>query len=250
MSAVIEFRNVSFSFGGPPVLEAVDLSVEPGEFLGVVGPNGSGKTTLLRLVLGLLEPDRGDVRVLGGTPAEARHRVGYVPQFARFRRDFPLTVEQMVLMGRLGPGAAIGGWRRRDRELAGQAMSELEIADLARRSIATLSGGQLQRALIARALTGDPEILLLDEPTANVDFRLEERLFDRLRALTEHCTVLVVSHDVGFISSYVSRVACVNRSVETHTPAGMTGDTIESLYGAPVQMVHRAHHHHHGGEEH
>lgn len=250
MSAVIEFRDVSFSFTGPPVLESVDLSVQEGEFLGVVGPNGSGKTTLLRLVLGLLEPDEGRIQVLGGTPAEARHRVGYVPQFARFRHDFPLSVEQMVLMGRLGPGIGLGGWRRQDREAARRAMAELEIGELARRPIATLSGGQLQRALIARALTGDPEILLLDEPTANVDFRLEARVFDQLKALTEHCTVLVVSHDVGFISRFVSRVACVNRYVETHTPAEMTGDTIESLYGAPVQMVHRAHHHHKGEGEH
>jgi zinc transport system ATP-binding protein len=249
MSTVIEFQDVSFSFGGPPVLESVDLSVTPGEFLGVVGPNGSGKTTLLRLVLGLLEPDRGRVLVLGGAPAETRHRVGYVPQFARFRRDFPLNVEQMVLMGRLGPGVGPGGWRRNDREAARQAMADLEIGDLGRRPIATLSGGQLQRALVARALTSDPEILLLDEPTANVDFRLEERLFQRLKALTERCTVLVVSHDVGFISSFVSRVACVNRHVETHTPAGMTGETIETLYGTPVQMVHRAHHHQPGENE-
>lgn len=246
MSAVIEFRDVSFRFAGPPVLEDVNLRVEPGEFLGVVGPNGSGKTTLLRLVLGLIEPDQGEVTVLGGPPDEARHRVGYVPQFARFRRDFPLNVEQMVLMGRLGPGIGLGGWRRGDRDAARQAMADLQIEELAQRPIATLSGGQLQRALIARALTGDPEVLLLDEPTANVDFRLEERVFEQLRALTSHCTVLVVSHDVGFISRFVSRVACVNRFVETHTPADMTGATIESLYGAPVQMVHRAHHHHPG----
>ncbi len=123
-------------------------------------------------------------------------------------------------------------------------MAELEISDLARRPIATLSGGQLQRGLIARAMAAEPEILLLDEPTANVDFRLEQRVFDKLKSLTDRCTILVVSHDVGFISHFVSRVACVNRVVDVHRPADMTGDTIESLYGAPVRMVHRAHHHH------
>lgn len=243
MSAVIEFRGVNFRFAGPPVLEDVNLSIEPGEFLGVVGPNGSGKTTLLKLVLGLEEPESGEVRVFGGSPEQARHRVGYVPQFARFRRDFPINVEQMVLMGRLGRGVRPGGWNRRDREAARAAMAELEIVELARRPIATLSGGQLQRALIARALAGDPEILLLDEPTANVDFRSEKRVFDRLKALTDHCTVLVVSHDIGFVSHFVSRVVCVNRFVETHRPADMTGDTVEALYGAPIRMVHRAHHH-------
>lgn len=246
MPAVIEFRDVSFRFTGPPVLEDVNLAVEKGEFLGVVGPNGSGKTTLLKLVLGLLEPGHGSVTVFGGPPEDARHRVGYVPQFARFRRDFPINVEQMVLMGRLGPGIGLGGWRKRDREAAQDAMAELEITDLAGRPIATLSGGQLQRALIARALAASPEILLLDEPTANVDFRSEKRVFDKLKALTEHCTVLVVSHDIGFVSSFVSRVACVNRYVETHRPAEMTGESIEALYGAPMRMVHRAHHHREG----
>lgn len=243
MPGVIEFRDVSFGYDGSPVLEAVDLSVRRGEFIGVVGPNGSGKTTLLKLVLGLLEPGRGEVRVLGGSPAQNRHRIGYVPQSGRFRRDFPISVEQMVLMGRLSRGPGLGGWRRRDREAARRAMAELDIEALAPRPIGTLSGGQLQRALIARALAGEPEILLLDEPTANVDFPQEQRLFEELRAGTGGRTVLVVSHDVGFVSGFVSRVACVNRFVETHEPAQLTGATIESLYGAPVRMVHQAHHH-------
>lgn len=247
MSAVIEMRDVSFRFHGPTVLEDVGLSVERGEFLGVVGPNGSGKTTLLKLVLGLLEPGRGQVRVLGGDPAERGHRIGYVPQFARFRRDFPIRVEQMVLMGRLGRGAAPGGWRARDREAARRSMAEMDISGLAQRPVATLSGGQLQRALIARALAGEPEILLLDEPTANVDFKLEKRLFEQLKALTPRCTILVVSHDVGFVSHFVDRVVCVNRYVESHRPAELTGETIEALYGGPIRMVHRAHHH--GGSE-
>lgn len=245
--AIIEFRDVSFRYAGPPVLESVNLRVQPGEFLGVVGPNGSGKTTLLKLILGLLEPQDGEVRVFDRPPHEVRHRVGYVPQFARFRRDFPLNVEQMVLMGRLGLGILPGGWRLEDREAVRDAMTELEIAELARRPVATLSGGQLQRALIARALASQPELLLLDEPTANVDFRSEKRVFDKLESLTDHCTVLVVSHDIGFVSHFVGRVACVNRFVETHTPAEMTGESIEALYGAPMRMVHRAHHHQ--GEE-
>lgn len=246
MPAVIEFREVGFRYAGPPVLEGVNLAVEQGEFLGVVGPNGSGKTTLLKLILGLLEPTRGSVTVFGGPPQDARQRLGYVPQFARFRRDFPINVEQMVLMGRLGAGIGLGGWRGRDREAARDAMAELEISELAGRPIATLSGGQLQRALIARALAAGPEILLLDEPTANVDFRSEKRVFEKLKGLTDHCTVLVVSHDIGFVSSFVSRVACVNRYVETHRPAEMTGESIEALYGAPMRMVHRAHHHREG----
>jgi len=245
MPPVIELENVSFSYHGPRVLVDVSLSVERGEFLGVVGPNGSGKSTLIKLILGLLRPDRGSVRVLGGNPDEVRSRLGYVPQFAHFRRDFPLSVEQMVLQGRLGGGLQWGPWRRADREAAREALAEMNIAELAPRPIATLSGGQLQRAVIARALTSGPEILLLDEPTSNVDLRQETALFEHLKALTERCTVLVVSHDVGFISGYVDRVACVNRTLVTHRTAELTGETIETLYGEPLRMVH-GHGHHHG----
>lgn len=237
MNPVIEFRDVSFRYDGPPVLESIELKIEKGEFLGVVGPNGGGKTTLLKLVLGLLEPSDGEVIVMGRRPAEGRMFTGYVPQFAAFKRDFPITVEEAVLLGRLGIAPPIGGYRRQDREAAMRAMAKTEVLDLRKRALTTLSGGELQRVLIARALVSDPEILLLDEPTANVDLRLETDIFDLLREIARRATIVVVSHDIGFVSRYVTRVACLNRTLICHTASEITGEIIEKLYGRPVRMV-------------
>jgi zinc transport system ATP-binding protein len=237
MNPVIEFRGVSFRYDGPSILEAVDLSIEKREFLGVVGPNGGGKTTLLKLALGLLEPTEGKVLVMGQHPAEGRRAIGYVPQFAAFRRDFPITVEETVLLGRLGIAPRIGGYGHQDREAARRAMAEMEVLDLRRRPLTALSGGELQRVLIARALVSEPEILLLDEPTANVDLRLEMDIFELLKDVNRWATIVVVSHDIGFISRYVTRVACLNRTLICHTTSEITGKVIEELYGRPVRMV-------------
>jgi zinc transport system ATP-binding protein len=234
---VITLENVSFAYGEVPILEDVSLAVEEGEFLGLVGPNGGGKSTLLKLVLGLLAPDAGRVTVLGAAPARARGAIGYVPQFATFRRDFPITVGETVLLGRLGKTRAVLGYRAQDRAVARRTMEETGVADLAARPIETLSGGQLQRVLIARALAGEPRILLLDEPTANIDLRAEVDIFDLLKTLNARMTLMVVSHDIGFVSQYVTRVACLNRTLFCHTASGISGELIQQLYGAPVRMI-------------
>jgi zinc transport system ATP-binding protein len=233
----IMLEKISFAYDGLLALEDVSLEVDEGEFVGLVGPNGGGKSTLLRIVLGLLTPDSGRVSVLGEPPARARHAIGYVPQFATFRRDFPLTVEDTVLLGRLGRTRALFGYRAEDHSAALRAMEETGVAELAERPIGTLSGGQLQRVLIARALTCEPRILLLDEPTANIDSRAEVDIFDLLKALNARMTILVVSHDIGFISQYVTLVACLNRTLLCHTTSPISGDVIQRLYGAPVRMI-------------
>ena len=240
---VIDIQQVHFAYGDVPVLENVDLTVQAGEFLGLVGPNAGGKSTLLKLILGLLEPGAGRVLVLGRTPRAARRRLGYVPQHPPFPRDFPISVGDVVLMGRLGLGRMLGGWRRADRAAAARALAEVEAGDLAARPIGTLSGGQLQRVLLARALVGEPEILILDEPTANIDQRLEGEVFDLLARLNERLTIVVVSHDIGFISTYVSRVACLNRTLVCHHTDNIDGQTITELYGGDVRMISHGHKH-------
>jgi len=239
---VIRLRRVYFSYAGPAVLEGIDLQVQAGEFLGVVGPNAGGKSTLLKLILGLLKPQSGTVEVLGRSPEAARREVGYVAQYPSFRRDFPIDVEHMVLMGRLGNGLLIGGWRRRDREVVWRTMAETEVDSLADRQLATLSGGQLQRVMLARALACEPKILILDEPTANIDLRIETDIFDLLRQLNRRMSIIVVSHDIGFISRYVSRVACVSRTLICHHTADIDGRVIQDLYGSDVRMVEHVHH--------
>ncbi|MFP4495138.1 MAG: metal ABC transporter ATP-binding protein [Halochromatium sp.] len=252
-STVIEIQQVGFAYGDVPVLEAVSLQVAAGEFLGLVGPNAGGKSTLLKLILGLLSPQQGQIRVLGRTPKQARRRLGYVPQYPAFPRDFPIQVLDVVLMGRLGlgthPWQRVGGWRRADREIARRTLADVEAGDLAAAPIGSLSGGQLQRVLLARALVGEPEILILDEPTANIDQRLEGEIFELLARLNDRLTIVVVSHDIGFISSYVSRVACLNRTLVCHPTEAIDGDVINALYGERVRLINHEHgdSHAHGG---
>ena len=244
--SVIKIRDLHFNYGDVPILEDINIDIQRKEFIGMVGPNGSGKTTLLKIILGLLAPDHGTVEVLGKPPVQSVKDVGYMPQLAPFSRDFPISVEETVLMGRLGKTSSMGFFRKEDKQLAAESMEAVEILDLRKRSIGSLSGGQLQRALIARALTCNPEIMILDEPTANVDMKVEKDIFDLLKKLNEKITIIVVTHDIGFISQYIDRVACINRTLICHPTSELTGETIENLYGTHVHMVH----HHHEGEDH
>lgn len=241
MNPVIAVDRLSFRYDGPRVLEDVYLAIDEREFVGLVGPNGGGKSTLLKLILGLLTPEQGRIRVLGQSPRAARRRIGYVPQFTRFPRNFPISVTEVVVQGRLGSGIPWFGFAARDYAAARQAMAETGIGELERRGIHQLSGGQLQRVLLARALAGAPEILILDEPTSNVDAQAEEAVFDLLRRLNERLTIVVVSHDIGFISDYVGRVACLNRTLECHDTGQVSGDTLAALYQEPVRVIRHDH---------
>lgn len=238
---IIKVDNVSFSFDGPVVLDHVSLDVMKGEFLGIVGPNAGGKSTLLKLILGLLEPDSGRITVMGKSPKRGRLAIGYVPQYASFERSFPITVQDTVLLGLVGKSRSTFGYNKADYQRVRDALQETETEDLEGRLLHTLSGGQLQRVLIARALVSKPDILILDEPTSNIDSRVEEDIFDLLKKLNERSTILVVSHDIGFISEYVTRVACLNRTLVCHETAAISGKTIEELYGSPVHMIQHSH---------
>ncbi|MEX2516155.1 MAG: ATP-binding cassette domain-containing protein, partial [Gammaproteobacteria bacterium] len=209
----------------------------------LIGPNAGGKSTLLKLMLGLLQPDAGAIEVLGTKPAASRLQMGYVPQHAAFARDFPINVEETVMLGLLGLSRNAGGFSRTDRAKVAAALATVEIEDLAKRRLQELSGGQLQRVLIARALISEPEILLLDEPTANIDVRAEEDIFALLKNHNEKMTIVVVSHDVAFISGFVSRVACLNRTLVCHDTAAIDGQLIKNLYAAPVRLIQHNHAH-------
>ncbi|MGV6858495.1 MAG: metal ABC transporter ATP-binding protein [bacterium] len=238
---VLSIKNLSFSYGESLVLDNISLDVKPREFLGVVGPNAGGKSTLLKLILGLLKPTRGTIEVFGEIPEVGRTRIGYVPQYPAFKRDFPITVEHTVLMGRLGKTRWFGGYSKDDKVVARRVMTETEVDALARRQLGTLSGGQLQRVLMARALACEPDILILDEPTANIDQRMETDIFDLLKRLNKNLTIIVVSHDIGFISQYVTRVACINQTLMCHHTSHIDGQLIDQLYGAHVHHVEHLH---------
>lgn len=241
MVAAVRFQGVRFSYGAAPLLSDVTFEIEQGEFFGLIGPNGSGKSTLLRLIMGLLKPDAGEIRVLNAAPGQALPRVGYVPQHPSFSRNLPFSVLEVVLVGRLSTGHSAGGFSRGDRDAARAVLETMEIGHLADRRLHTLSGGELQRVLIARALVCEPALLILDEPTANIDIAAEEDVFALLREYSRHMTIVIVTHDVSFISAYVSRVGCVNRSVVCHRTEALTGKTVSELYGSDVKMIRHTH---------
>ena len=212
---IIDVEDVTFSYGNAPVLERVNLQVHDGEFLGIVGPNAGGKSTLLKIILGLLQPQSGRTRVLGRRPRLACRMIGYVPQHPSFPRDFPITVEQVVLLGRLGvkqSGDWLGAIRPSflhgmDREAARRALCEVEADDLADRQIASLSGGQQQRVAIARALAHKPSLVFADEPTGNLDRRIGKQVFDVMLELKRELgtSLVVVTHD-ELIAARMERV--------------------------------------------
>ncbi|MBW1708811.1 MAG: ABC transporter ATP-binding protein [Deltaproteobacteria bacterium] len=238
MNEVVEIENVSFRYEDHFVLENVFLTVNEGDFLGVIGPNGSGKTTMLKIILGLLHPSSGQIRVFGRSPRHARHLLSYVPQNAQIDRLFPVSVQDVVLMGRLGASKAVGRYRSSDVKVAHKALAEVDLDDLSDHRLGTLSGGQRQRVLIARALASQPRLLLLDEPTSSVDSRVELGFYELLKKLNETVTILLVSHDLGFVSTYVNRVACVNRRLVVHRITEITGGEIKGdLYDEPMHRI-------------
>jgi len=242
----IECSRVAFGFrAGVPVIEDATFAVPTRSLTCVIGPNGGGKTTLLLLMLGLLQPLSGTVRVLGRLPGEARTRIGYMPQRVGVDDTFPASVMDAVLMGRLDRHAC-GRYDRSDREAALGVLSEMGVADLARRPFFSLSGGQRQRALIARALVSQPELLLLDEPTAYVDPAFADQFYAIVERLRSKMTVVIVSHDLGVVSERVDQVVCVNRTVRIHPVSAMTGEVINAVYGSRLNLVRHDHNCNHG----
>ena len=247
----IEFDHVWFSYDRTTVLEDITFTLEQGDFLGILGPNGGGKTTLLRLMLGLLKPDKGRIRILGQEPHEATRRVGYLPQDVDFNRAFPVSVTDVALMGRLSRTWLGKRYSRKDRDKVDEVLKKVGMWDHRHRPIGKISGGQRQRVFIARALAADPEMLFLDEPTASVDPEFQTDLYGFLKELNESVTVVVITHDVGVISRYIKCVACVNKRLFFHACGEITQEMIEESYHSPVDLVahglpHRVLHSHEG----
>jgi zinc transport system ATP-binding protein len=232
---IIETQNLNFSYNGHPVIRDVNLSIQSGDFMAMIGPNGGGKTTLLKLMLGLLKADSGSIRIYGKAPKDVSYRIGYVPQDIHINQNFPISSLDVVLMGKLKPGR---GWSRHteeDRMEALQALERVGIGKYSNHRIGELSIGQKQRVFIARALVTDPDILLLDEPTASIDTKGQNEFYAILKELNHKITIIVVSHDLMVISRYVKSVACVNQSLHYHGHAELTGEMIEMMYDCKIE---------------
>ena len=234
----LRFDRVSFSYGSLKVLENAGFHIHSGEFIALVGPNGSGKTTVLKLLLGLERPDSGRIELFGANAALGRNRIGYVPQQGAPDPAFPISVWEAVRMGRLRPLSRKSG--AEDRVAVEEALEQAEITDLTNRPYRTLSGGQRRRVLVARALAAKPEFLILDEPTANMDNESGERLFHTLGKLKGNTTILIVTHDTGFVSALTGRALCLGSReakygiVQHRTEAAEEGHGGDSGHGARI----------------
>jgi len=237
---VLQARGLCFGYGGELILDHVDLDVHERDFLAIVGPNGGGKTTLVKILLGLLEPDAGEIH---SRLSRRRGNLGYVPQFATFDRSFPLRVHEVVLMGTLGRRGPLHRHTRADHAAAEAALTRLDLAELGRTPISELSGGQVQRVLIARALASSPEILFLDEPTASIDPESRGGLRDILLELNGEIPIVMVTHDLGSLPEIVKNVACLDRELFYHAGGELPRETLERVYGCHVDLISHGHPH-------
>jgi len=238
----VQLDHVWVIYQQRPALEDITLTIPPGRYVGIIGPNGAGKSTLLKVILGLIVPSRGEVRVFGEPPARLRKSgqlLGYLPQKPLSEPRFPVTVLDVVLMGRFG---RIGLGRRpgpRDREVALAQLERLKIAHLADRPIGALSGGEQQRVFIARALAVEPRLLVMDEPTISLDACAQDDLFEMVFDLKRELdlTVLVVSHDIGAVARHVEEVVCLNRRLYVHEPPPIGRLALERTFGCSVEYL-------------
>ncbi len=231
---VIAFQNVSFAYDEELILKDASFEITSGEFIGIIGPNGGGKTTLLKLIMGFLESSSGTVKLFGGSPRDQRDKIAYVPQNLRFDKKFPISVFELVLSGLLSQLSWFGRYSKEDKLRAKKAIERMGLTPFANRSLGTLSGGQVQRALIARALVSEPQLLLLDEPTANVDTQAENDIYTLLKELAGDITILMVTHDLQASINLVDRVVCVQNTVTTFKAKEICEHFALGLYHSPL----------------
>ena len=245
---IIEIRGLSAGYDGRTVLHDVDLTVYERDFLGIIGPNGGGKTTLVKCILGLLKPTAGTIAYHPGNLS-----LGYLPQYTRIDRKFPITVEEVVLSGLNGQKPLTARLTRADREKARAVVARMGLEGLEKRPIGALSGGQLQRALLGRAIISDPQAVILDEPSTYIDKQFEARLYELLAEINRECAIILVSHDIGTVLQQVKSIACVNETLDYHPDTGITPEWLERNFQCPIELLghgalpHRVlgeHHHH------
>lgn len=234
---IIEMKNIWAGYEYESVLEDINFEVYQGDFVGLIGPNGGGKTTLIKVLLGLVKPYRGSVTIKGLPVEEGRKYLGYVPQLVEFDHQFPIRVWDVVEMGRLGARGLLRRFTTVDHQKVEDALRAVEMLDFFRRPVGELSGGQRQRVYIARALASDPELLILDEPTSNVDPQMSNSIFGLLHKLNETISILLITHDMSAISSYTKTIGCINRNLHYHGEKELTTEMIEATYQCPVDLI-------------
>lgn len=251
---LIEIKNLSAGYDHRPVLHDVNLTVYDRDFLGIIGPNGGGKTTLIKCILGLLKPTGGEIlysdkrlavsdkqgdgaRRLSLSPNRSSLKMGYLPQYNSIDRKFPITVEEVILSGLSSQKSLISRFTASHREKARQVIARMGLEGLEERAIGALSGGQLQRALLGRAIISDPELVVLDEPSTYIDKRFEARLYELLAEINHDCAIILVSHDIGTVLQQVKSIACVNETLDYHPDTGVSEEWLERNFNCPIELL-------------
>ncbi len=233
MSLLVDIKNASLGYDKEPVITDINLQVFNNDFIGIIGPNGGGKTTLLKGILGLLKPSKGSISIYNPHPERASF--GYLPQVKNIDKKFPITVFDVILSGLLMQKDSFKN-SKSGKEKANNLLEEMNIAEIKNKAIGELSGGQMQRVFLCRALISNPELLVLDEPDTFVDNRFEGELYEKLKELNSKMAILLVSHDVGTISSYVKTIACVNTHLHYHKSNKISNEQLEG-YNCPIQVI-------------
>ena len=237
---IVELRGVTSGYDGTPVLNNVDLTINRGDFVGLLGPSGSGKSTLLRTILGAVDLFDGEVRVEGKLVEDRRPRIGYVPQLETIDWNFPITVEQVVMLGRTSESRLFPWYRKHDKRTAYEIMERLHIASLAKRHIRDLSGGQQQRVFLARALVSSPHLLLLDEPTLGVDIKTRDEVMHLLDELNhQDVTIIMTTHEINSVAAHLPWVVCLNSGIVASGPPNevFTPEILKLTYNADIHVT-------------
>ncbi|MGI6793836.1 metal ABC transporter ATP-binding protein [Bacteroides sp. KG68] len=231
---MIEIKNLYAGYDGRIVLRDVNLTVCERDFLGIIGPNGGGKTTLIKCILGLLKPVSGEILYNGGRLPPT---IGYLPQYSSIDRKFPITVEEVVLSGLSSKKPLVSRFNALHREKARNVMARMGLEGMEKRAVGALSGGQLQRALLGRAIISDPQVVILDEPSTYIDKRFEARLYELLAEINKECAIILVSHDIGTVLQQVKSIACVNETLDYHPDTGITEEWLERNFNCPIELL-------------
>lgn len=241
---IIEIKDLSAGYDGRTVLRNVNLTVYDRDFLGIIGPNGGGKTTLIKCILGLLKPTAGEIRYRAcratgceTSTASSELTMGYLPQYSSIDRKFPITVEEVILSGLSSKKSLTSRFTARHREQARTVIARMGLEGMEQRAIGALSGGQLQRALLGRAIISDPEVVILDEPSTYIDKRFEARLYELLAEINKDCAIILVSHDIGTVLQQVKSIACVNETLDYHPDTGISGEWLERNFHCPIELL-------------
>jgi zinc transport system ATP-binding protein len=234
MANLLEMHSLTAAYDTNIVLEDIDFAVNENDFIGVIGPNGGGKTTLLKVILGLIKPVKGKIEF--NSSLINGNSIGYLPQISTGDVNYPVTVTDVILSGMMIRKKIISGMSQADKKKAREIIEELGLSGMEHSSLSELSGGQIQRVFLGRAIIGDPRLLLLDEPGNFVDSSFEKDFYEKLKDLNSRMAILMVSHDIGMISSHIKSYACVNRKLHYHPSSEISNEQLLA-YGCPIQLI-------------